>query len=1133
MTSPTSIWRSIRKAFIRKAFIRKAVPLTEVTLTYPGGWDAIFTGTPLVDTPINTLTLEDALPYLLDKGVTLDQIDIALLDTLPFPSWLLSDNPLAHVPLTPQLRTGTDQDRLNAWCDALRTATQDPCLSLAIDPNASPASPVTLFDVSIAGFSIESAPLEDILVRDVAAKPRSGSRAMPLSTFQIRSTTLGSIPVSALPAGYVDCTKVTCSTANFGQAAQAGAISTTKTLLDLFTDAGAAAIPQIAAFNLADLYQGLFPPEDLPWDLLDLDNVYLQNAASPAQPKLTYTMTFTVKGDRPAAVNVDFQLPPGFDTVRPGSLKIDGAPLPDPTIDANNLAKLPLGTLTPGVHTATLDTYAGLVLGPATATATGTATAGSDSATAQASKIVTVVEALENGATDPQGDYGDTDTVTIQPDNPTLYLAHLSTASDRDLYKFDIPDNGSTTGASIILGNLAADYDMVLYGPPPVLSKNPPQQRLLPVNDDGIDTSPSDETLSPDTVQDVPLAPPAYAPGIVAVAANRGLSNEEIRLPALAPGHYAIQISGYNGAHSPKPFSLRMTTTSTVNPECAAPPQRNSGATGPLTGPVTLGSNPHVLFVVPQQRLFATYGAGRAQPVIDRLQALATDVGGTILPVDNAGSAVAQKYADWDAHRCSVAAANDVVREIGKSIDAARAANANIDAVVLIGDDSLLPMARVPDRTAIGNEGTYGSEVMTNVVGPNGITSKSNELAAALLNGYSLTDDAYGTTAGIAVNEHELFVPDVALGRLVETPEDIVASMDTFLDPANHGTLDAASANSALVTGYDFMTDGAQQVASEPRGDGQDRRRLAHRRYLVGAGCPRQAVRRRGPRYQQPQYPFRPVAPSPGTGARRAEPPRPARRVGAHRPRASRRPGAAVAVHDGVSRGALRLRHLAREHDRLGPGGHRRGPGRSVRRQHRVRPRRRPAGRAHRAADGPVRARARRHRQRRPRADDRQAEVPRLDAGADAVRREGAAAGRLLRPADVRARRRHPRDQSERAAAVGDGADRGRPRREQPDDQRHRPAYEPAGRTAQPQPRGDAAHHPAGLLLRRERPDHHRAVPADRAGHDGRRHPARCRRLDAARPRRADHGAHVGRPRRIHAPVLPADARPRGRPNRH
>ena len=107
----------IRKAFIRKAFIRKAVPLTEVTLTYPGGWDAIFTGTPLVDTPINTLTLEDALPYLLDKGVTLDQIDIALLDTLPFPSWLLSDNPLAHVPLTAQLRTGTDQDRLNAWCE--------------------------------------------------------------------------------------------------------------------------------------------------------------------------------------------------------------------------------------------------------------------------------------------------------------------------------------------------------------------------------------------------------------------------------------------------------------------------------------------------------------------------------------------------------------------------------------------------------------------------------------------------------------------------------------------------------------------------------------------------------------------------------------------------------------------------------------------------------------------------------------------------------------------------------------------------------------------------------------------------------------------------------------------------------
>ena len=89
------------------------------------------------------------------------------------------------------------------------------------------------------------------------------------------------------------------------------------------------------------------------------------------------------------------------------------------------------------------------------------------------------------------------------------------------------------------------------------------------MNDLGLDTTPSDDTLAPDTVQDVPIAPPSYAPGVVAVSANRGLADEEIRLPSLQPGQ-CDQISGYNGAHSNKPYSLRMQTTTAVTPECAA-----------------------------------------------------------------------------------------------------------------------------------------------------------------------------------------------------------------------------------------------------------------------------------------------------------------------------------------------------------------------------------------------------------------------------------------------------------------------------------------------------------------------------------------------------------------------------------
>jgi hypothetical protein len=53
-----------------------------------------------------------------------------------------------------------------------------------------------------------------------------------------------------------------------------------------------------------------------------------------------------------------------------------------------------------------------------------------------------------------------------------------------------------------------------------------------------------------------------------------------------------------------------------------------------------------VLFVVPQQRMLRQIRRRPFQPVIDHLQSLAGEVGGTILPVDNAGSAVAQKFSE-------------------------------------------------------------------------------------------------------------------------------------------------------------------------------------------------------------------------------------------------------------------------------------------------------------------------------------------------------------------------------------------------------------------------------------------------------------------------------------------------------
>ena len=191
------------------------------------------------------------------------------------------------------------------------------------------------------------------------------------------------------------------------------------------------------------------------------------------------------------------------------------------------------------------------------------------------------------------------------------------------------------------------------------------------MNDTGLSLYPERRPRAPDTVQDVPLTPPSYAPGVIQVSAQRGTVDEQIDTGTLAPGDYAVQVSGYNGANSTQ--ALRAADVDDRFADGAVP-RRHRLAPSPTAArwptSTTLGTNPHVLFVVPQQRLYQTYGAARVDPMMTQLQTLATSVGGTILAVDNPDTdRRAAKYAAWDQNRCSPQAANDVVREIGHQID--------------------------------------------------------------------------------------------------------------------------------------------------------------------------------------------------------------------------------------------------------------------------------------------------------------------------------------------------------------------------------------------------------------------------------------------------------------------------------
>src|SRR5207249_9021786 len=72
-----------------------------------------------------------------------------------------------------------------------------------------------------------------------------------------------------------------------------------------------------------------------------------------------------------------------------------------------------------------------------------------------------------------------------------------------------------------------------------------------------------------------------------------------------------------------------------------------------------------------------------------------------------------------------------------------------------------------------------------------------------------LSDDAYADFNPVPWLNRQMYVPQVAVGRLIESPDQIVSQVNQFM--FFNGRLDPQT---ALTTGYDFLSDGATSVAS-------------------------------------------------------------------------------------------------------------------------------------------------------------------------------------------------------------------------------------------------------------------------------------------------------------------------------
>lgn len=193
---------------------------------------------------------------------------------------------------------------------------------------------------------------------------------------------------------------------------------------------------------------------------------------------------------------------------------------------------------------------------------------------------------------------------------------------------------------------------------------------------------------------------------------------------------------------------------------------------------------------------------------LQRLRTLAAraDVNGVVVDLNDAQyQRVAWANDQADRNLACSTAKNVVATEIKRIVDGYRAANVDsngkttLQYIVLAGGANTIPYFQVPDIAGLANEKDY-------VVPVKPSTASEAGLKTNLVQG----QDNYGTQTFLNRGDHTFAVPDLAVGRLVDTANDISTVVDAYI--ATNGVI---TPRSSLVTGYDFVGDAADAIKVE------------------------------------------------------------------------------------------------------------------------------------------------------------------------------------------------------------------------------------------------------------------------------------------------------------------------------
>jgi uncharacterized protein YjbI with pentapeptide repeats len=783
------------------------------------------------------------------SSTTVTPLSLALAG-VPLSSIPLSSIPLSSIPLSSIPLSSIPLSSISLSSSPLSSIPLSSIPLSSIPLSSIPLSSIPLHSIPLSSIPLSSIPLSSIPLHSI---PLS---SIPLSSIPLHSIPLSSIPLSSIGL-VVNCAAFAslCSGSDetLGQALAAGALQPTATLGDLGTYGtttlgelgtygtttlgelgtygtttlgelgtyGSTTVGQLLegddttadgypSLSLDDLLSTTVPPSSYQWQDVDLSSLPLA-ADESTGGTVNYDAQLNVSVAT-SQVDVSVTLPSGFAYV-PGSSELSSVAVADPIVTAQEGSGTALSWTLPAVPTGssslTFSANAGIGLGPVSTSLTASIP---DAITppASASTSVDVVDGEEpqvSSATTalPLGP-GTFDTTPTTQGN--LTIGYLTSPGDVNDWTVSVPQGAEL---SVALTNLPATYDLELFGPQGQQLQGTPDQTISGVTDTIPSLTPASTTEATPGSQDLPVTPP---PGdqLEAVSNNPDAQSQYLQTTPLGAGTYVIQVSGYNDAYSSSPYLLQANVLGGgASPSCPGGLSYASAlASAPAaTGSVSIPAGTNTLFLVSTQRLTAAFSSSATSTIMNDLGSVASDssagVVGAVVPVDSYAS-VQAAYATWDADPCSVSAANAVVAAISAVVDQIRANDSTIQNVVIVGADDQIPFARLADGTTDSNERDYGAS---------SFTGENNVEADALSEGYYFSDDPYVSSNPLGVGSATLYSPQLAVGRLVESPAQIESALTRFV--SSDGDLDATA---SLTTGYSFLTSGAQAVSANLAANG-------------------------------------------------------------------------------------------------------------------------------------------------------------------------------------------------------------------------------------------------------------------------------------------------------------------------